>query len=296
MTQRASPPLPWKTRLYIALLSAVTDGARRSDGTINRCILSFFDARSSASAKPRRGVRTADVSVDPSRDLWFRLFVPSSASSGRIPVIVYFHGGGFAYLSPASRAYDAFCRRICREINALVVSVNYRLAPEHRCFLAGDSAGGNMVHHVARRWAADAAGRWKNLRLAGMVLIQPFFGGEERTESEMRLAGAPLVSVERTDWLWRVFLPEGAGRDHEAANVFGPRADGELEAALPQAMVVVGGFDPLQDWQRRYYEGMTARGKAVRLLEYPDAIHAFYVFPELNQSAAFIEELKAFIE
>ncbi|CAL9135297.1 unnamed protein product [Musa textilis] len=216
MTQRASPPLPWKTRLYIALLSAVTDGVRRSDGTINRCLLSFFDARSSASAKPRRGVRTADVSVDPSRDLWFRLFVPSSASSGRIPVIVYFHGGGFAYLSPASRAYDAFCRRICREINALVVSVNYRLAPEHRypapyedavdvlrflndgglasadataagladlsrCFLAGDSAGGNMVHHVARRWAADAPGGWKNLRLAGMVLIQPFFGGEERT-------------------------------------------------------------------------------------------------------------------
>ncbi|CAL9169510.1 probable carboxylesterase 18 [Musa acuminata AAA Group] len=326
-----SPPLPWTTRLYIALLSVVTDGARRSNGTINRRLLSFFDARSSASAKPRHGVRTADVPVDPSRDLWFRLFVPSSASSGRIPVIVYFHGGGFAYLSPASRAYDAFCRRICRKINALVVSVNYRLAPEHRypapyedavdvlrflddgglasadptaagladlsrCFLAGDSAGGNMVHHVARRWAADAAGGWKNLRLAGMVLIQPFFGGEERTESENRLVGAPLVSVDRTDWLWRAFLPEGADRDHEAANVFGPRADGELEAALPEAMVVVGGFDPLQDWQRRYYECMTARGKAVRLLEYPDAIHAFYVFPELKLSAAFIDELKAFIK
>ncbi|WOL14283.1 putative carboxylesterase 18 [Canna indica] len=327
-----SRQLPWKTRLYTSLLTAVIDASCRSNGTVNRLLFSLFDVRSSASAKPARGVRTADVTVDSSRNLWFRLFLPSSSSSGaQIPVFVFFHGGGFAFMSPASRAYDDYCRRVCHEVEVAVVSVNYRLSPENRypsqyedgldvlrfldggglatadptaadldlssCFLVGDSAGGNIVHHVARRWAADAGqGGWKSLQLAGMVLIQPYFGGEERTEAEVRLAGAPMVSVERTDWLWRAFLPEGADRDHEAVNVFGPRATGELEAALPEAMLVVGGFDPLQDWQRRYYEGMTTRGKAVRLLEYPDAIHGFYAFPELKQSEALIEEMKAFVE
>ncbi|KAG6516602.1 hypothetical protein ZIOFF_027071 [Zingiber officinale] len=129
-----------------------------------------------------------------------------------------------------------------------------------------------------------------------MVLIQPFFGGEERTEAELRLTKAPMVSVERTDWMWRAFLPEGADRDHEAANPFGPRAEGELEAALPEAMVVVGGFDPLQDWQRRYYEGLRARGRAARLVEYPEAMHAFYAFPEIKESDIVLEEIKGFID
>ncbi|URE10986.1 gibberellin receptor [Musa troglodytarum] len=231
-----APPLSRTKRFVVAAVSAINDAACRSDGTVNRRLVSLLDARVAASAKPFRGVRTADVPVDLSRDLWFRLFVPSSVSDGeRLPVIVFFHGGGFAFLSPDSYLFDDVCRRICRTVHALVVSVNYRLAPEHRCpapyedgahvlrfldgggllydlsscFLAGDSAGGNIVHHVARRWAADADGGWKRVRLAGMVLIQPYFGGEERTEAELRLVGAPLVSVERTDWLWRAFLPEG---------------------------------------------------------------------------------------
>ncbi|XP_010930536.4 probable carboxylesterase 18 [Elaeis guineensis] len=329
-----SPPLPWKTRLFISVLSAITDASRRSDGTVNRRFLSFLDPRYPASHKPVAGVRTADITVDPSRNLWFRLFVPTggdAAAGGRIPLIVFFHGGGFAFLSPDSRAYDAVCRRICRKVNAVIASVNYRLSPEHRCpapyedgedvlrfldggglarsdpaaaglvdlsscFLAGDSAGANIAHHVARRWAAAAAGgEWKTLRLAGLVAIQAYFGGEERTEAEIRLQGAPLVSTRRTDWLWRAFLPEGADRDHEVVNVFGPRA-AALEEEYPATMVVVGGFDPLQDWQRRYYEGLRARGKEARLVEYPDAIHAFYVFPELKESAYLIAEIRDFVE
>lgn len=324
--------LPWKTRLHVTVLSAVTDFARRSDGTVNRRLLSFLDVRAPASAKPLRDVRTADIPVD--RDLWFRLFVPADGGGESLPVIVFFHGGGFVFLSAASQAYDGVCRRICRHVRAIVLSVNYRLAPEHRypaqyedgadilrfldrgglasadptagaladlssCFLAGDSAGANITHHVARRWAAGAEnGAWERVRLVGMVLIQPFFGGEERTEAELRLSRAPVVSVERTDWMWRAFLPKESDRDHEVVNVFGPRAAaaGELEAALPEALVIVGGFDPLQDWQRRYYEGLRARGKAARLVEYPEAIHAFYVFPQLKESAAAIEEIKAFVD
>lgn len=133
------------------------------------------------------------------------------------------------------------------------------------------------------------------MKLLGLVLIQPFFGGEERTKSEIELAGAPLVSTDRTDWLWRAFLPEGSDRDHEASNVFGPKDLGELEKGFPPAIVVIGGYDPLQDWQRRYAEGLKARGKEVRILEFPESIHAFYIFPGMADGVKLVEEMGKFI-
>ncbi|KAK8961307.1 putative carboxylesterase 18 [Platanthera guangdongensis] len=321
------PQLPWKLRLAISLVSAFSDASRRSDGTINRRLVSFFDNRAPPNPIPVRGVRTLDLLVDPSRHLWIRLFLPSAAAGNRkIPLVVFFHGGGFAFLSADTQSYDIVCRRFARKIPSVVVSVNYRLSPEHRfpapyddgtevlrfiysggidaavgdlcdlrsCFLAGDSAGANIAHHVARRWSADGGGS-KKVCISGLVMIQPFFGGEERTESEIKLAGAPLVSTERTDWMWRAFLPIGADRDHEAANVFGPRDLVEVEEDFPPVMVVVGGFDPLRDWQRRYAERLKARGKEVQLLEYPEAIHAFYIFPGMADGVKLVEEMRRFI-
>lgn len=321
------PKLPWKLRVAISVISAFSDASRRADGTINRRLISFFDNRAPPNPIPVRGVRTLDLIVDPALHLWIRLFLPSDIDGIRkLPLIVFFHGGGFAFLSADTQSYDLACRRFARKIPSVVVSVNYRLSPEHRfpapyedgtavlrficsggidaavgdlcdlssCFLAGDSAGANIAHHVARRWSADGGGS-KKLRLSGLVLIQPFFGGEERTESEKKLVGVPLVSTERTDWMWRAFLPVGADRDHEAANVLGPKDLVEIEEDFPPVMVVVGGFDPLQDWQRRYAERLKARGKEVRLLEYPEAIHAFYIFPGVADGVKLVEEMKMFI-
>lgn len=93
--------------------------------------------------------------------------------------------------------------------------------------------------------------------------MQPFFGGEERTESEVRLTAAPMINVKRTDSMWREFLPEGADRNHPAANVFG---GGDAAVDFPSTLVIVGGNDPLQDWQRRYVEWLSRCGKKVELI------------------------------
>ncbi|KAF3787568.1 Pentatricopeptide repeat-containing protein [Nymphaea thermarum] len=115
--------------------------------------------------------------VDQRTVLWLRVFSPAGVSGGeKLPVVVFFHGGGFVYLKANSRHYDAVCRRIARRLRAFIVSVDYGLAPEHRFptayddaeaavkwiskpgrlpesadlrrfFLAGDSAGANIVHH-----------------------------------------------------------------------------------------------------------------------------------------------------
>ncbi|KAH7833776.1 hypothetical protein Vadar_009632 [Vaccinium darrowii] len=125
------PSLPWKTRIALSVVTTVTNAAQRRDGTINRPLLKLVSFTSPPNPKPINGVYSSDVTVDPSRNLWFRIFGPTTATQP-LPVMVFFHGGGFAFLTADAKAYDAVCRRFAREISAVVVSVNYRLAPEHR--------------------------------------------------------------------------------------------------------------------------------------------------------------------
>ncbi|KAM5550150.1 putative carboxylesterase 18 [Rosa sericea] len=321
---QSSPDLPWTVRIFVSAASFAADASRRSNFTVNRRLFNLFDYKPSPLTKPHKNLKSSDVVVaaDPSRNLWFRLYTPTAATT-KLPIIVFFHGGGFAFMSAASKPYDDFCQRLAREIPAFVVSVNYRLAPEHRypcqyddgfdvlkfiddsqsslfeganlaqCFLAGDSSGGNIAHHVAIRASGH---EFRNLKVVGILAIQPFFGGEERTESEKRLKSVPLVNVERTDWMWKAFLPEGSDRDHPVVNVFGPNAVDISGVDFPATMVIVGGFDPLQDWQKRYYEGLKERGKQAELVVFPNAIHTFYAYPELDDSSAFINRVRDFVQ
>lgn len=289
---------------------------------------------------------SSDTTVDSTRNLWFRLYVPTGStaetapgcytkglngdslpnyntSNNTLPVMIFFHGGGFSFLSAASRSYDMVCRRFARRIPAIVVSVDYRLTPEHcfpcqyddgfdvlkfldeknatalpanadlsKCFLAGDSAGANVAHQVAVKACRT---RFQVAKVVGLISIQPFFGGEERTESEIRLTGSLLVSVPRTDWCWKVFLPKGENRDHYAVNVSGPNAEDISGLDYPRTLVFVGGWDPLQDWQRRYYEWLKRCGKEATLVEYPNMIHAFYIFPELPESSQLFSQVRDFV-
>ncbi|KAK9735587.1 hypothetical protein RND81_04G214300 [Saponaria officinalis] len=319
--------LPFRTRITVSLLNFITDTVRRNNGTVNRRVFNLLDRRVAANSSPSRGVSSHDVSVNPSKNLWFRLFVPrtAAASGDSMPVIVFFHGGGFAFLSASSFAYDAVCRRFAGKMNAVVCSVEYRLAPEHkfpaqyddgldvlnfldkrrheidawpnnadvsRCFIAGDSAGGNISHNVT---VSACTSRFSNLKILGLINIQPFFGGKERVESEKDLEGAPIVSVTRTEWMWKAFLPSDLDTDHWAVNVSGPNAVDLKGYDFPETLLFIGGFDPLKDWQRRYYELLRGCGKEVKLVEYSNAIHAFYVFPELPEASLLFNEVKDFI-
>ncbi|XP_051214080.1 probable carboxylesterase 18 [Lolium perenne] len=323
--------MPWTVRLQLRALEAGVDATQRRDGTINRFLFSLLVDRQ-APANPARpdalGVRSVDVTVDASTGVRARAYFSATETEpSPRPVIVYFHGGGFTYFSAATRPYDALCRTICRETGAVVVSVSYRLAPEHRfpaayddgeaalrylattglpaeipvradltrCFLAGDSAGANIAHHVAQRWTAAAT--TPPIRLAGILLLAAYFGGEDRTESELALEGvAPIVNLRRSDFWWKAFLPEGADRNHPAAHVTGEAGpELELPEAFPPAMVVVGGLDPLQDYGRQYAAMLRRKGKEVRVVEFPDAVHAFYFFPVLPDTGKLVAEIKAFV-
>ncbi|KAJ6821186.1 gibberellin receptor GID1L2 [Iris pallida] len=331
---KPSPPspspssIPLKLRIFYVilnlLLSLTARFAKRRDGSFNRAVFAFLDVRAPPSpARGPDGVATSDHVVDPARDLSVRYFSPADRPGPPLPVVVYFHGGGFVSGSARSPAFDAFCRRLCRALPAHVLSVEYRLAPEHRfpaplddgadvlrwldsgahglrgiedqpaVFVAGDSAGGNIAHHVARRASAEAYGR---IRVAGLVSIQPFLGGEADTESERAL---PFVSRGHLKWIWRSFLPPGSDCDHEAANVFGPGSSssgGGDWSGFPAAMVVVGGLDSLQDRQRCYYQGLKRMGVQACLKEYPNGVHSFHVFPEFPEAQQLIHDVGEFVQ
>ncbi|KAJ0086400.1 hypothetical protein Patl1_07306 [Pistacia atlantica] len=323
---KASPNLPWIPRLLMTFLAFLVDLTRRPNITVNRRLFNLFDFKAPASKKPNNGVATSDIKVDPSRNLWFRLYTPETHGGGGgacMPVVLYFHGGGFCYLAANSFSFDRYCRRLARELRAVIVSVNYRLAPEHRhpcqredgvdvlkfidetnienlpayanlkqCFIAGDSAGGNLAHQVT---LGAIEKKFRKLKIVGLIAIQPLLGGEERTESEIRLQKSTLMPMHRTDWMWKAFLPQGSNRDHPATNIFGPNSVDISGLNFPATMVVVGGFDPLQDWQRRYYDGLKKSGKEAYLIEYPNCGHSFYVHTQIPESFLLIEEMKNFI-
>ncbi|KAL5712300.1 hypothetical protein ACHQM5_014488 [Ranunculus cassubicifolius] len=318
---------PWTNKILLSLYGALTDFSRRSDGTVNRFLLNLLIPTINPPSKPVNGLRISDIVVHSGRNLWFRLFVPTEISiETKLPVVAFFHGGWFTFLSADTKQYDSLCRRLALEIPAVIVSVNYRLSPEFKCpaayddgfdclkfidrksfdefpenadlsklFLAGGTAGGNIAHNVARR-VAEREGEFSELKVIGLIAIQPLFGGVERTESEIELNGVKFTSFERSDWHWKAFLPEGADRDHEAANVFGPKAtDISNLRGFPRTLLFIGGLDRLKDWQKRYYLGLKRCGKEVKLVEYPNGVYAFYAFPELPEASLFLSEVKDFI-
>ncbi|KAL0437544.1 UNVERIFIED_CONTAM: Gibberellin receptor GID1B [Sesamum radiatum] len=145
-----------------------------------------------------------------------------------VPVIIFFHGGSFVHSSANSAIYDTLCRRLVNTCKAAVVSVNYRRSPEHRfpcayddgwtalnwvnsrswlqsgkdqkvhIYLAGDSSGGNIAHHVAVRAAEEG------VEVLGNILLHPLFGGQERTESEKNWMGNTLRSISEAQSLWNL--------------------------------------------------------------------------------------------
>uniref|UniRef100_A0A0D6QS03 Alpha/beta hydrolase fold-3 domain-containing protein n=1 Tax=Araucaria cunninghamii TaxID=56994 RepID=A0A0D6QS03_ARACU len=326
--------VPLNTWILISNFKLAYNLLRRPDGTFNRHLAEFLDRKAPANPIPVDGVFSLDVVMDRVSGLWSRIYTPVKATSEEqdasvtatatqaLPVIIFFHGGSFAHSSANSAIYDALCRRFSSLCGAIVVSVNYRRAPEHsypapyddgwtalqwvtssvsrpwlrhevdtrrHLFLAGDSSGGNIVHHVARRAGENG------IPLGGNILLHPMFGGERRTDSERRLDGKYFVTIQDRDWYWKAFLPEGADRDHPACNPFGPNGTPVDGVEFPKSLVVVAGFDLLQDWQINYVEGLQKAGKQVKLMFLKQATIGFYLLPNTEHFYGLMDEIKRFV-
>lgn len=221
-----------------------------------------------------------------------RIYRPQSSKPR--PVIVYCHGGGFALGTLA--VADKPSRQLANATGCTVVSVDYRLAPEHkapsaaedayavvkwsadhakdfgsdgtRLIVAGDSAGGNLAA-VACLMARDRGGP----RIALQMLLYPIvdLGFDRHYPSRVENADGRLLTVRALKWFYAHCL--AAPGDAEKAYISPLRA-ADL-AGLPDAIVLTAGFDPLRDEGEAYAARLREHGAHVTLLQNPGMIHGF---------------------
>ena len=213
--------------------------------------------------------------------------------NGPFPVVMMFHGGGWV-LGDLDTA-DSQSREVCSGAGVVVVSVDYRLAPEHRCPAAaedcykatvwaarhaaefdgdtsrlavvGDSAGGNLAAVVAQM-ARERGGP----NIVFQLLVYPVTDGRMDTASFRENAEGYLLTAESMRWFWNHYAPSEAER-------LDPRASPLLAADLsnlPPALVLTAQYDPLRDEGEAYADALAAAGTPAEKVRYDGLIHGFF--------------------
>src|SRR6185295_13450490 len=210
--------------------------------------------------------------------LAYRLYRPATA--GPHPVVVYFHGGGWVLGGHDSD--DPLCRDLCKRADALIISVDYRHAPEARfpaaaddglaavrwiadhaaelggrpgvLAVAGWSAGGNIAA-VTCQQARDTGGP----RIAGQLLLTPVTDCDMRRPSYLENAEGYVLTTSLMSWFWDHYA-DAATRTHPKAS---PLRAQDL-SKLPPAFVVACEFDPLRDEAIAYAQALAAAGVPAR--------------------------------
>jgi acetyl esterase len=213
--------------------------------------------------------------------------------------VVWFHGGG--WVAGDLDYSDEICRLIAEEASAEVISVGYRLAPEHRfpaavqdglsaarcvatggagpppgpIVLAGDSAGGNIAAVCAQQLAAGP-----EVTLAGQLLVYPVLDDDISRDSYRRNDGVVLGAREMS-WFFDHYCPAG----DRGSPLFAPLRAPDL-AGLPATVIAVAGHDPLYDEGAAYARALATAGVPVTLLQYPALVHGFLRFTGITPAAA----------
>jgi acetyl esterase len=237
-----------------------------------------------------------------------RIYRPEA--HGPVPTIVYFHGGGFVIGDLDT--HEGVCRLLSKDVGAVVVSVDYRLAPEHRfpaavedayaalidvaghideyggdrdrLVVGGDSAGGNLAAVCTQLARADG------VRLAAQLLVYPGVDMlEDDYPSRTENAEGYFLTLDDMNW----FAEQYTGLTHTDPRARAVTADPRLSPlhaasleGLPPAVVVTAEFDPLRDEGDAYAAALEKAGVRVEHKQLPGLIHGFYGLELLSPAVA----------
>lgn len=297
------------------------------DGHIERLIGSDIVP---PSFDPTTNVESKDILISKDQNISARIFIPKLNNdqfpNQKLPLLVYFHGGGFCVETPFSPPYHNFLNTIVSKANVIAVSVDYRRAPEHplpiayedswtslkwvvshlhgngsdewinryadfgKMFFAGDSAGANIAHHMAIRVGTQGL---QGINLEGIVLVHTFFWGVERVGSE---ATEKSEHLSLADNLWRFVCPTSSGSDDPFLN---PGKDKNLvRLGCKRVLVCVAENDSLKDrgW---YYKELLEKigyGGVVEVIETKGEGHVFHLFnPNCDNAISLLNQIASFI-
>lgn len=240
-----------------------------------------------------------------------RVYWPAHTDEA-LPIIAYFHGGGWVIMG--IETHDNICRRLTNATGAIVVSIEYRLAPEdrfpaalddcvaatrwladhgaelggdtRRLVVAGDSAGGNLAAATALRARVDGPD------LRGQVLVYPVCDSAAATASYRANSEGYLLTATAMAWFWDCYLGPDGDRDDPFAS---PIHAAHL-AGLPPALILTAEYDPLRDEGEAYAARLEADDVPVTLHRFDGLIHGFLgmeaIIPEADAAMA---EIGAFV-
>ncbi len=233
-------------------------------------------------------------------DLEYRIYRPTSAGSH--PIVVYYHGGGWVLGSHTSD--DPLCRDLCKRADVIIISMNYRHAPEarfpaavddawaalkwvadnaeqlggdaNRIAVAGWSAGGNLAAVVAQM-ARDNAGP----ALRGQLLLTPVTDGSRQSASYTENGEGYVLTKNVMEWFWNHYASAEDRRHVKASPLLA-----ESLANLPPAMIVTGQFDPLRDEGNAYARALEDAGVEVKRMQARGHIHTSITMVDMLPSGA----------
>lgn len=241
-----------------------------------------------------------------------RIYRPGTP--GPHPTVVFFHGGGFAIGTIGT--HDLMCRELCRQVDAVVVSVEYRLAPEFpfpagiedsvaatwwvaehidelggdagRLAVAGDSAGGNIAAVVAQEFAGQESAP----AIAAQLLIYPATDFSQDYPSRAEFGDGYFLDQPSLELFAQAYVTD-------LAHVLDPRLSPMLFAklgSLPPTVVATAEFDPIRDQGEAYADALAEAGVAVRKRRFDGLIHGFIHFgPFVPAAQAAVDEICALL-
>lgn len=255
-----------------------------------------LQSRTSIDGLPNR-VETRELEVTPGPGA--RLYLPPGQGDGPRPTLVYLHGGGWVVASVA--ILDPFCRLLCEAAGVNIVSVEYRLAPEHpypagledtlasfrwvaahaaewggdvtRLALGGDSAGANLAAVAANRLCGEGEGE----ALRALMLLYPATDHPNADHpSYTENASGYGLDASLMRWFWEQYAAHVSPDDPNVSPLRAPALP-----TLPPTLVATAEYDPLRDEGIAYAGKLRAAGTAVTHLHSPDMGHNFPATPNL---------------
>ncbi len=259
--------------------------------------------------------KTEDVSIPgPAGDIPARVYTPVAAGGAALPCLVFFHGGG--WVIGGLGTHDVLCRTLCNEAGVRVVSVDYRMAPEHpypaavedayaavkwvednagtlgvdanAIAVGGDSAGGNLSAAVSLM-ARDKKGP----AIAFQLLIYPAtdLSNTKTWGSRVEFAEGYFLEKKGMDWFEANYF---GGNDALRMEPYASPLKADDLSGLPPAYVITAGFDPLRDEGKAYADALNAAGTKAEYIDYPGMIHGFFNMQgALDVSRAAVKEAAA---